>query len=223
MPSPSPSPSNETAPLLPQHNPPYSALYKFNLAIGLPLPTPSQPFILSYPVLRAQSRGLYSTILTLHHDYSLHYHLFIGAVLALASPSKVYVTALGVTNSVLVGVLGILKSQGLVEKAAGNEFEMRKVRDWVEECEGRLVMEAGGDEEEDVQGLVGEAWDRYERAVEVVERNRLGRFGGVGKRGGVGMSGAEEEGKNGRREGAGSRIVGRSDPDVAEDRRMRRK
>lgn len=124
----------------------------------------------------------------------------------------------------LVGVLGILKSQGLVEKAAGNEFEMRKVRDWVEECEGKLVMGADdGEEEADVEGMVEEAWDRYGKALEVVEKNRLGRFGASGKRGVVGRTtGGEEEGKGGRTGAAGGRIVGRSDSDVAEDRRMRR-
>ncbi|PQE15080.1 C6 transcription factor protein [Rutstroemia sp. NJR-2017a BVV2] len=231
-----PSPTQETTPLLSpspsSSSSTLSPLYKFNLAIGLPLPLPSHPPTLSYTALRAGARGLYSTILTLHRHYTLHYHvlstiyyssliaqLCIGAVLALAQPSKSGVTALGAANSVLVGVLGILKSQGLVEKAAGNEGEMRKVRDWVEEWEGRLVI--GGEEEDvDVQALVEEAWDRYGSAVEVVERNRLGRFGAAGKRGGgLGLAGGEEEGKK----GSGSGIVRRrSDEGVAEDRRLRR-
>ncbi|PQE05943.1 C6 transcription factor protein [Rutstroemia sp. NJR-2017a BBW] len=228
-PSPSPSPSEETTPLL--HSSILTPLYKFNLALGLPLP--SSPPTLSYTSLRAGARGLYSTILTLHRHYTLHYHILstiyysslisqlcIGAVLALATPSKTSVTVLGAANSVLVGVLGILKSQGLVEKAAGNEGEMRKVRDWVEEWEGRLVISDGeGEEEEvDVGALVEEAWDRYGRAVEVVERNRMGRFGAAGKRAGGGMG--LEEGKKGS--GSGGGIAGRSDEGVVEDRRLRR-
>lgn len=168
------------------------ALQKFRLAIGIDVPIalpatspPSDP-----EALRKNAYGIYKSVLTQQSKFSLQYHLIegiyyssllsqlvIGGVLAsfdeLSKTHPKAVTTLGVVNSCLAGVLGILKSQGLPDRLRKDEFEMRKVQDFIEECDTRLAVGWGEQiSETKVDDLIKEVFDRYGIARDTTEMNR---------------------------------------------------
>lgn len=103
--------------------------------------------------------------------------LLIGGVLAsfneLSQTHPQTVTILGVANSCLAGVLGILKSQGLPDRLRKDEFEMRKVQDLIEQCDTRLAVGWGEEiSEAEVDDLIKEVFDQYNVARDTTEMNR---------------------------------------------------
>lgn len=70
-------------------------------------------------------------------------------------------------------MLGILKSQGLPDRLRKDEFEMRKVQDFIEECDTRLVVGWGEQmSEEELNEVIKEVFDRYGVARDTTEMNR---------------------------------------------------
>ncbi|QSZ32163.1 hypothetical protein DSL72_001734 [Monilinia vaccinii-corymbosi] len=169
-----------------------SALQKFRLAIGInvpiPLPATSPPSDLE--ALRRNAYGIYKSVLTQQSKFSLQYHfiegvyyfsllsqIVIGGILAsfseLSQTHPKAVTTLGVVSSSLAGVLGILKSQGLPDRLRKDEFEMRKVQDFIEECDTRLAVGWGEQiSDAEVDDLIKEVFDRYGVARDTAEMNR---------------------------------------------------
>ncbi|ESZ90710.1 hypothetical protein SBOR_8904 [Sclerotinia borealis F-4128] len=197
--------SAESTPLLseliPSHHPlPSSSLtlslspslHKFRLAIGInvPITSPSTSPPSNLEVLRQNAYGIYKSVLTQQHKFSLQYHLIesvyyssllsqlvIGGVLAsfseLSQTHPQAITTLGVVNSCLAGILGILKSQGLPDRLRKDEFEMRKVQDFIEECDTRLAVGWGEQmSDAEVDDLIKEVFDRYGVARDTTEMNR---------------------------------------------------
>ncbi|KAH8807955.1 hypothetical protein F5884DRAFT_674176 [Xylogone sp. PMI_703] len=170
--------------------PPSHALLKFRFAIGIHVPPDPehQPPILSNKI--CPPRGLYKQLLSSQRNFLLSYHtinviyyifviaqLLIGATLAsLGSISKLHpmaITVLGVTNSVIAGILALFKSQDLPDRVRKDEFEDRKVRDFIEGIEGMLSAGNGDGSEEDlVDELIKSVFDRYSVARDTAELNR---------------------------------------------------
>ncbi|KAI9640406.1 hypothetical protein NHQ30_011151 [Ciborinia camelliae] len=185
--------SSENTPLL-SSSPTLSllpSLHKFRLAIGInvPITSPSTSPPSDFEALRRNACGIYKSVLTQQRKFSLQYHfiesvyyssllsqLVIGGILAsfgkLSQTHPQTVTTLGVVNSCLAGVLGILKSQGLPDRLRKDEFEMRKVQDFIEECDTRLAVGWGEISEADVDGMIKEVFDRYDVARDTTEMNR---------------------------------------------------
>lgn len=84
------------------------------------------------------------------------------------------ITVLGIVNSCIAGILALLKGQGLPDRLRKDEFEMRRVQDFIEECECRLAV--GGWEEncslKEVDNLVKQVFERYNVARDTAEMNR---------------------------------------------------
>ncbi|TAQ85751.1 hypothetical protein B7494_g5923 [Chlorociboria aeruginascens] len=165
-------------------------LTKFRLAIGINTPSTNASPPSDLEALRKQSTGIYKSVLAQQRRYLIQYRLIetlyyisilaqliIGATLASLGPlSKSYphaITVLGIVNSCLAGVLALLKSQGLPDRFRKDEFEMRKVQDFIEECECRLVVGWAEElQEKDVDDLIKEVFDRYNVARDTAEMNK---------------------------------------------------
>ncbi|KAJ8059030.1 hypothetical protein OCU04_012010 [Sclerotinia nivalis] len=168
------------------------ALHRFRLAIGInvPIASPVDSPPSDLEGLRKNAYGIYKSVLSQQRKFSLQYHfiegvyycsilsqLVIGGVLAsfgeLSKTHPQAVTVLGVANSCLAGVLGILKSQGLPDRLRKDEFEMRKVQDFIEECDTRLAVGWGETmSEAEVDALIKEVFDQYAVARDTAEMNR---------------------------------------------------
>ncbi|KAF7959472.1 hypothetical protein EAE96_001088 [Botrytis aclada] len=169
-----------------------SALQKFRLAVGINVPvnSPTSSPPSDFESLRGNAYGIYKSVLIQQRNFSLQYHcmegvyyvsilsqLFIGGVLAsFGQLSQIYpqaVPILGVANTCLAGVLGLLKSQGLPDRLRKDEFEMRKVQDFIEECDARLAIGWGETiSESEVDGLIKQVFDYYSVARDTTEMNR---------------------------------------------------
>jgi len=104
-------------------------------------------------------------------------NIIIGATLAsLGSLKTVHsttITVLGVVNSSSAGILALLKGQGLPDRLRKDEFEMRKVQDFIEQTETRLAYGLIPDMDEKALGLlVKEVQDMYDVARDTAEMNR---------------------------------------------------
>ncbi|RDW94936.1 hypothetical protein BP5796_00699 [Coleophoma crateriformis] len=183
------APSPTTTPE--QDNSTPTTLSKFRLAIGInTAPNTTNPPS-DLESLRKHSSGIYRSVLLQQRRYFLQYHLVeilyyvallsqlvIGAILASLGPSSrlhpYVITVLGIANSCLAGILALLKGQGLPDRLRKDEFEMRKVQDFIEECECRLAV---GDWAEnlnikEVDNLVKQVFERYNVARDTAEMNR---------------------------------------------------
>jgi len=134
-------------------------LMKFRKAVGININIDNTGADLE--AARNGAKGLYKEVIdqqTLRsRQYSVVQFLFylalgaqilIGATLTALGPiSKLHATAitiLGVVNTTTAGVLALLKGQGLPDRLRKDEYEMRKVQDFIEETEARIVLGGPG-------------------------------------------------------------------------------
>ncbi|TVY93178.1 hypothetical protein LAWI1_G000422 [Lachnellula willkommii] len=191
------SSSGEQTPLLNDSNstsdppPPFASdsnLTKFRKAIGINVAVHIDGGDLE--AARKGARGLYKEVIGLQRWRSRQYKLvesvyyvalgtqiLIGATLASLGPlSKLHnmaITVLGVVNAAGAGVLALLKGQGLPDRLRKDEFEMKKVQDFIEETEIRLAV--GGEEEftqQELEDVVGQVWDKYNVARDTAMMNK---------------------------------------------------
>lgn len=138
---------------------------------------------------RRQPTGVYKTVIerkrrlkTQHFvmNWTLNIlHLaqvVMGATLTALGPNAsrytVPITALGALNTVIAGVLALLKGQGMPNKLHRDEMEFRKLQDWIEETEALLVTGIIGRDNKDIGVLVESAFRKYDSAQNSVENNR---------------------------------------------------
>jgi hypothetical protein len=139
---------------------------------------------------RKGARGLYKEVISLQRWRSRQYiavdavyyiaigtQIIIGATLAsLGSLSKLHnlaITILGVVNAATAGILALLKGQGLPDRLRKDEFEMKKVQDFIEETEIRLAV--GGEDEftkQQLEEVVGQVFEKYNTARDTAEMNK---------------------------------------------------
>lgn len=100
----------------------------------------------------------------------------IGATLTALGPNAsrytVPITVLGAVNTVIAGVLALMKGQGLPERLHKDEMEFRKLQDWIEETEALLATGIIGRDRREVGVLVESAFRKYNSAKLSEENNR---------------------------------------------------
>ena len=109
--------------------------------------------------------------------YLCHFtQIIIGAVLTALGPAAARhsrsITILGAVNTVLAGVLALMKGQGLPERLRKDEVEFRKLQDWIEETESLLAVGIIGRDRKEVGLLVEVAMKKYNAAKASEENNR---------------------------------------------------
>lgn len=162
-------------------------LSRFQQAIGINTTTSSRSDLESG---RRNAKGIYKDVISAEKWRRNQYHfveavfylailanIVIGATLASLGPLSMLhptaITVLGIVNTSTAGILALLKGQGLPDRLRKDEFEMRKVQDFIEEMEVRLAFRMVDDiTKEELDDLVKEVFDRYNVARDTAEMNR---------------------------------------------------
>jgi hypothetical protein len=125
------------------------------------------------------SRQYYFTDVIMY--IALGSQIVIGAALAALGPlSKLHptsITILGITNTSIAGVLALLKGQGLPDRLRKDQFEMRKVQDFIEETEARLVLAGDTLTLDEVDDAVQKVFLKFNAARDTAEMNRPENYG----------------------------------------------
>ncbi|KUI65736.1 hypothetical protein VM1G_01927 [Cytospora mali] len=116
---------------------------------------------------RKHAAGIYRHVLSqkrkrkiMHHTlgillYLCHFvQITVAAILTSLGPNakryEIAITVLGAVNTVVAGVLALLKGSGVIERLAKDEVEFQKLQDWIEETESLLsvgvIGSTGGDQ-----------------------------------------------------------------------------
>lgn len=102
--------------------------------------------------------------------------IVIGATLTALGPNAaryaIPITVLGAINTVIAGVLALLKGSGLPERLHKDETELRKLQEWIEETEALLATGVIGWDKRDIGVLVESAFRKYNSVLKSVENNR---------------------------------------------------
>jgi hypothetical protein len=196
-----------TSPAAPEDN-----LTKFRIAIGINVGA-SGPQDLE--AARKGSRGLYAEVIRRRTLKNRQYHvvewlyyvsiganIVIGATLASLGPlSKLHPTAitiLGVANTSTAGVLALLKGQGLPDRLQKDEYQLRKVQDFIEETDIRLaVMPKDTFTSEELDQVIQQVIENYNTARDTSEMNQPSSYAhqpeATVKRGSQGVDGASDQ------------------------------
>lgn len=81
------------------------------------------------------------------------------------------ITVLGVVNTSTAGILALLKGQGLPDRLRKDEYQMQKVKDFIDETDVRLEL-AGDVGEDDIEKLVEVIFEKFNSARDTAEMNR---------------------------------------------------
>ncbi len=73
------------------------------------------------------------------------------------------ITVLGAANTIIAGVLALVKGQGLPERLRKDELEYHRLQDWIEETEALLAVGVVGKDRKEVGLLVEIAFKKYKR------------------------------------------------------------
>lgn len=100
----------------------------------------------------------------------------IGAALTALGPNAsrytLAITVLGAINTVIAGVLALLKGSGLPERLYKDATEFRRLQDWIEETEALLSTGINGRDRREIGVLVQSAFRKYNSAKLSEESNR---------------------------------------------------
>ncbi|KAK4110227.1 hypothetical protein N656DRAFT_714092 [Canariomyces notabilis] len=126
--------------------------------------------------LRAQRRKKLMYRLIGFLIYVCHFaQIIIGASLTALGPSAgdhvIAITLLGAINTVVAGVLALIKGQGLPDRLYHDQAEYRKLQDWIEQTEALLAVGVIGRNRKEVGLLVQVAFKKYNAAKECEESN----------------------------------------------------
>lgn len=164
----------------------------FRRAVGINSDAPAATYAPSGPSAAEQGRkpaGIYRQAIERRRKHRtqnlivswtlnvLHFaQVVIGATLTALGPNAarhaVPITALGALNTVIAGVLALLKGQGMPNKLHRDEMEFRRLQDWIEETEALLATGIIGRDNKEIGVLVESAFRKYESAQKSVENNR---------------------------------------------------
>lgn len=98
--------------------------------------------------------------------YLSHFlQIVLAAVLTALGPNaknfEIEITVLGAINTVVAGVLAVLKGSSMIERLAKDEVEFKKLQDWIEETEALLAVGVLGRNRKEVGMLVEVAFKKY--------------------------------------------------------------
>ncbi|KAK3987603.1 hypothetical protein QBC44DRAFT_371935 [Cladorrhinum sp. PSN332] len=160
---------------------------------------------------RRRKARLYGAIATLIY-LTYFFQILVGASLTALGPSagdhEKLITALGAINTVLAGVLALLKGQGFPGKLKRRAGELRKLQDWIEQTEALLAVGVIGRDRKEVGLLVQVAFKKYNAAKE--SEPEVGVSGGEGYQGVVGSFVRVQPRREERDEEVGEEAVGRT-------------
>ncbi|KAK3488067.1 uncharacterized protein B0T23DRAFT_323106 [Neurospora hispaniola] len=110
--------------------------------------------------------------------------ILIGATLTALGPSAgkhaIIITVLGAVNTVIAGVLALIKGQGLPERLRHDQAEFRKLQDWIEQTEALLAVGVIGRDRKEVGLLIQVAFRKYNAVRQSEENNRNENYVRVG-------------------------------------------
>jgi hypothetical protein len=168
---------------------------KFRNAIGIhPSADMTNPSPSDLEAARKKAQGIYAKVISLQtwrrRQYqaveTIYYvaigtQIVIGAVLTALGPisgqhSK-SITILGIVNTATAGVIALLKGQGLPDRLRKDEFEMRKVQDYIEAVDARLSLGVGEISDEELDELVQRVFAKYNAARDTAELNKPDSYG----------------------------------------------
>lgn len=138
---------------------------------------------------RKAASGIYKMVLDsqrkkhLQHDiltmalYGMYFaQVVVGAALTALGPvaadHTVVITLLGAINTVIAGVLALIKGSGQPTRMGKDQVEFRKIQDWIEETEALLAVGVIGRDRREVGLLVEVAFKKYNAAKASEENNR---------------------------------------------------
>jgi len=170
---------------------------------------------------RRSAVGIYRAVIETQTRMALQYALLsaflyvvyfsqiiIGAALtaigAAASRFENVITVLGAVNTVLAGVLALIKGSGQPQKLGKDRIGYRRLQDWIEETEALLAVGIIGRNRRDVGLLVESAFKRY-NAVKESEENNDPDYYVYHRQEPIGNRGDEGHGSNGQAEGPHSK------------------
>lgn len=166
-------------------------LTKFRIAIGINVDETTRADL---EAAQKGPRGLYRQIIRTQRNLYLQYvaveslyyiailvQMFIGAVLAslgsLPTLHPAAITILGIVNTSTAGIQALLKGQGLPDRLRKNEFEMKKVQDFIEETEIRLAVAGEGTlTADELENLVDQIFEKYNAARDTAEMNNPANY-----------------------------------------------
>jgi hypothetical protein len=169
-------------------------LIKFRRAVGINVDPATESSYTDLETARRSARGLYKDVIDLQrwraqqHRFfeavffcSLASQIVIGAVLTALGPQakdhSTAITVLGVFNTITAGVLTAMKGQGLPDRFRKDEYQMKKVQDFIEELDVRLSLE-GADvfTSQELDDVVQQIWQKYNAAVDTAEMNKPNNY-----------------------------------------------
>lgn len=139
---------------------------------GLKEPTGMYRSVITEKDKRKRQYFLMSWVLNFVHFAQV----VIGATLTALGPNAsrytVAITILGATNTVIAGVLALLKGSGLPERLHKDAAEFRRLQEWIEETEALLATGINGRDRREIGVLVQSAFRKYNSARMSEENNR---------------------------------------------------
>jgi hypothetical protein len=162
-------------------------LSKFRKAIGINVHPTGDDDLES---ARKTARGIYKEVISIQRARNIQYRvvdvlyylalgsqILIGSTLAaLGAIAKLHptsITILGVVNASIGAILALLKGQGLPDRLRKDEFEMRKVQDFIEETDIRLsILPDDTFTVQDLDDVVQQVFDKYNTARDTAEMNK---------------------------------------------------
>ncbi|KAK4641035.1 hypothetical protein QC761_608820 [Podospora bellae-mahoneyi] len=158
----------------------------FRRAVGINSTLPGSTDCRSLEEGRKSAMGMYAAAMRAQRNkkmisrlvnlivYASHFfQIIVGASLTALGPSAgehtILITVLGAVNTVIAGVLALLKGQGLPERLRHQVAEFRKLQDWIEQTEALLSVGVIGRDRKEVGLLVQVAFKKYNAAKECEE------------------------------------------------------
>ncbi|KAK1836559.1 hypothetical protein QBC39DRAFT_296622 [Podospora conica] len=180
----------------------------FRRAVGINAALPAtSTTLLTLEEGRAHATGMYASVLSTQRQKTLVYNalqalvylshflqIILGASLTALGPTAgqhaLTITVLGAMNTVIAGVLALVKGQGLPERLRQDRAGFRKLQDWIEQTEALLAVGVIGRDRKEVGLLVQVAFVKYNAAKASEDNNvpenyiRAGEDGTPSGRGG---------------------------------------
>ncbi|KAJ5377931.1 uncharacterized protein N7496_005340 [Penicillium cataractarum] len=102
--------------------------------------------------------------------------LIVGATITALGPlgdkHMLAITILGAVNTVIAGVLALMKGRGLPQRLRKDMAELKKLMTFIEEVEINLKYGEGEQANRDVMSLIKDAFDQYKMIQDVIDINQ---------------------------------------------------
>ncbi|KAI2616126.1 hypothetical protein GGS26DRAFT_578948 [Hypomontagnella submonticulosa] len=122
-----------------------------------------------------QTKAIQHALLTAFLYLCYFAQIVIGAALTAVGPTsgryETLITVLGAVNTVLAGILALIKGSGQPGRLEKDRIGFRRLQDWIEETEALLAVGVIGRNRKEVGLLVESAFKRYNAAKMSVENN----------------------------------------------------